>query len=381
MAKDLKINPLGNLMASLYSSGQEFHDITPAMLLSIDETALTPKGIHSMSDRIYDAALKCAAVSETRESLDKKDSSLKKQRNALQLELDSYIDSLRHVLDIWFYSLGSRAPAHPSDEKRRPLYSCTSGDISFIYRCCQYLERQSNFKKDGQHQFFLILVQASGRLINFSRNAHQQSASLKLELEKVVHFPLLNSVPCDVPHFDVNIHTLYICKGLIRCVRNHHAVACTNALIPTVSGSTVLLNVNYCSDCQRFYISYDAYEFYIEKYKSLLTKFVLEGSQTFEGHFDHLADSSPLKLCGYSVSKEAGFSQEEREKILYEMISNRIITKPEAIQYLEWFIHLNGKSEFNWLANEKWKSDLSYVRGLNLVNQTNHIIDLIKPYR
>jgi len=152
-------------------------------------------------------------------------------------------------------------------------------------------------------------------------------------------------------------------------------------LVPTASGLTVLLNATYCADCDRFYISYTEYSYYMEQYKSLLTKFVLNESMQSNGAFGSLADKSPLKLCGYSVSQEKGLSQEERENILYEMISSGIVSKPEAMQYIEWFIRFNGNRETNQLARAKWESDLNYVRNLNLASQPNQRMDAIKPYR
>ena len=169
-------------------------------------------------------------------------------------------------------------------------------------------------------------------------------------------------------------------------VRIPHSGECGAGHIPAIGGRDNISAQVWCikqdgselvrdrNDPVRSF-SYAEYSYYIEQYKSLLTKFVLNESIQSNGAFESLADKSPLKLCGYTVSQERGLTQEERENILYEMISSGIVSKPEAMQYIEWFIHFNGGREINHLARSKWESDLSYVRNLNLANQPNQKID------
>ena len=140
-------------------------------------------------------------------------------------------------------------------------------------------------------------------------------------------------------------------------------------------------NVNLCLECHRFFISYDEYARYLERYKSLLTRIVLvngNGSELFSGNF---AKASPLKLCGYSVSQSKGFSQQERENLLAGVIHNGIMSKPDVIQYLNWFIKMNGHKTGNSIAKEKWESDLAFVRSLDIKKQTTYTISNVVPYK
>ena len=174
--------------------------------------------------------------------------------------------------------------------------------------------------------------------------------------------------------------TLYVYSGLIKCIRDNHMMTCVNALIDTASGETAKLNVNCCLNCNRFYISYDEYERYMAKYKSLLTRIVLvnqNGESTFT---NNLAAESILKLCGYSVSQEKGLSQKERQRLLAKIIHAGIVSKPDVIQHLNWLIKMNGKKTGNDIAKEKWEEDLFFVRNLDMNTQTNHKISSVSPY-
>lgn len=188
----------------------------------------------------------------------------------------------------------------------------------------------------------------------------------------------LSAVPSE---FQYEKHTLYVYQGTIKCTRNHHRTVCVTANIPTASNIIAVLNVNLCLECHRFFISYDEYAKYLERYKSLLTRIVLvngNGSELFSGNF---AEASPLKLCGYSVSQSKGFSQQERESLLAEVIHNGIMSKPDVIQYLNWFIKMNGHKTGNSIAKEKWESDLAFVRSLDIKKQTTYTISNVVPYK
>lgn len=174
--------------------------------------------------------------------------------------------------------------------------------------------------------------------------------------------------------------TLYVYSGRIKCIRDKHNMVCTNAHIETASGETAVLNVNCCLNCNRFYISYDEYARYLEKYKSLLTRIVLvdeNGNSTFA---NSLAVESTLKLCGYSVSQEKGFTSKERATLLAHIIHNGIVSKPDVIQHLNWLIRMNGKKVGNAIAKEKWEEDLAFVRNLDTATQANHTIRSVAPY-
>ena len=174
--------------------------------------------------------------------------------------------------------------------------------------------------------------------------------------------------------------TLYVYSGRIRCIRDKHNMVCANAHIETASGETAILNVNCCLNCNRFYISYDEYSRYMEKYKSLLTRIVLVDESGNSSFTNNLAAESTLKLCGYTVSQEKGFTSKERANLLANIIHNRIVSKPDVIQHLNWLIRMNGKKAGNDIAKEKWEEDLAFVRSLDTNSQSDYQIRHVAPY-
>ena len=100
----------------------------------------------------------------------------------------------------------------------------------------------------------------------------------------------------------------------------------------------------------------------------------------YTNNVDYLAQESPLKLCGYSVAQSAGFSAATRQKLLEDMIRANAIRKHEVIQYLSWFIQMNGQKYGNELAKRKWEDDLRFVRNLDISKQDTYTIEKIKPY-
>lgn len=180
--------------------------------------------------------------------------------------------------------------------------------------------------------------------------------------------------------FDPQSSTLYVYKGRIKCEREHHNIICVNALIPTIGRRRVSINVNYCTNCRQFFISYAEYTHYMARYGSLIAKIVLVSDDTQGNFADQLAAESPLKLCGYSVSQEKGFTQQEREELLETVIRNGIMRKPEVIKYLTWFIQMNGQRFGNEIARSKWSRDLAFVRDLHCEGQSTYSITSVAPY-
>lgn len=391
---------MGYWVISLYKSNKINDTISLKTFDGLNENVLKPENVQMLSNRVYEKCLvytqrynewkltveptKIAKSRVRKQKIKSKDdtTSLVIEDNKLKKKMaDNAINELRQVLDIWFYSLGSRSPNKYCETKRRPIYSCTVPDIKSLAMVSNNISSVIKNQNEAKKLFSNILIYSSGGILDNRFNSNGTSSDLACFVKKTFEYiiPLTNEL--EIPLFDSKVNTLYIYNGIIGCFRDKHHLAGVNALVPTTNELTVLLNATYCADCNRFYISYAEYNYYMGQYKSLLTRFILNESMQTNGAFGGLADKSPLKLCGYSVSQEKGLTQKEREYILYEMISSGIVSKPEAMQYIEWFIRFNGNREINHLARSKWKSDLNYVRNLNLANQPNQRIDMIRPYR
>lgn len=173
---------------------------------------------------------------------------------------------------------------------------------------------------------------------------------------------------------------LYVHKGTIICQRDNHNVVSATAVLLGRNDQTIELTVNYCKDCKRFFINYVSYDAYRNKYGILIGNIVLEdeGRNIFSDVV--LAEASPLKLCGYSVNQQDGYSKETRWYIISKIIDRKIMTKSEIIRYLEYFISINGKKKGNQLALSKWKDDLKFTLSYETNKQERHFISEIKRY-
>lgn len=93
-----------------------------------------------------------------------------------------------------------------------------------------------------------------------------------------------------------------------------------------------------------------------------------------------LADESPLRLCGYSVSQKDGLAQWERQGIIESCIESGAMTKDAVIRLLRWFIEVNGSKKGNELAFKKWCEDLDFALAYNTPRQDKYQIGKITRY-
>jgi len=195
-----------------------------------------------------------------------------------------------------------------------------------------------------------------------------------------VEDPIETPVEIHEPEWTSN-SILYVHKGTIVCQRDSHNVVPATAVLIGRNEADIQLSVNYCHDCNRFFINYVSYEAYRNKYGFLIGNIVLEDDNKTTFGDTVLSEASPLKLCGYSVNQQDGYSRETRQYIITKIISLGIMTKSDVVRYLEYFISMNGKRKGNEIAVMKWKDDLSFTLNFNFENQSKYFITDIKRYK
>lgn len=174
---------------------------------------------------------------------------------------------------------------------------------------------------------------------------------------------------------------LYVHKGTIICQRDHHNVVSATAILLGRFEKNIELTVNYCKDCERFFINYVSYETYKHRYGVLIGNIVMEDEgKTVFGDVV-LAEASPLKLCGYSVNQQDGYTSQMRQYIISKIIDRGIMSKSDIVRYLEYFISINGRQKRNQLALTKWKEDLNFTLAYQAKRQERHYIAEIRRYR
>ncbi|MCC8098911.1 MAG: hypothetical protein LIO78_02450 [Clostridiales bacterium] len=139
------------------------------------------------------------------------------------------------------------------------------------------------------------------------------------------------------------------------------------------------IDVEYCQKCGRLMMNYTSFCLYRERFGVLIRNLRMISSETFNGELT-LAQESPLRLCGYTVSQAEGLTESERHYILAKMIHDNIMPKTEVIRYLEHFINMNGAKEGNELALSKWENDLKFVHNYRIDTQPEVYITKVEKY-
>ena len=153
---------------------------------------------------------------------------------------------------------------------------------------------------------------------------------------------------------------LYVYRRNNICLRSGHNRINATAVLLGFHNKNIILNVQYCPQCKKYYIEETSYLRYREQYGAIIGNIRFESTGSYDENAN-IAEQSPLMLCGYSVSQQVGHSDSDRQYIISRIIDNKILSKTKVIDYLQLFIKKNGKKIGNELALEKWERDLDFT--------------------
>lgn len=161
--------------------------------------------------------------------------------------------------------------------------------------------------------------------------------------------------------FDNTGSILYIFKGTVVCRKHKHMITSATGIVDGLRGK-IKINVNYCTDCNIYFLDYHQYCYYRELYGALLGNFVMLEHSSYGFGYDNMASESILRICGYTVNQQDNLSTADRRCILKYLIDKGIVTRHRVIEYLQFFIN-NALNRPNMrTAQTRWESDLSWVR-------------------
>ncbi len=163
-------------------------------------------------------------------------------------------------------------------------------------------------------------------------------------------------------------NTLYVCKGTIACKRDGHKLEAATGILLGKNDIVIKINTNYCPQCRKYFIGHDEYVRYRQIYGVLLGNIKITNGSFVQSETD-LADESILHMCGYSVNQADNLTAAERQGILQYLIDSKVSSKPEIIEYLNFFIKRNGKRQNMEEAVRRWNEDLRWVREYQLNRQ------------
>ena len=180
--------------------------------------------------------------------------------------------------------------------------------------------------------------------------------------------------------FDSFNNTLFICNGTIRCRRKKHTIVPATGILADIKGKIIYINVNYCTICKKYFIAYNEYLDYRDKYGALLGNFRFENTEnkSSTGMYKNLSAHSILNLVGYSVNQSDDYTASERHTILANIMDRNIASKSQIIDYLHFFINNSSNRKNMDIANSKWQDDLEWTRSYKINQQRKFIVKSIK---
>ena len=140
------------------------------------------------------------------------------------------------------------------------------------------------------------------------------------------------------------------------------------AVVQTISGETINVNVMFCAGCGRYYMNLKAFEEYRKVYKGLLFECVFSADiPSKDSAWFGFAPDSILSRCGYNVKAQT--SEDYRRAVLRYILDSGKATKYEIIEKLSDFIELRVNRANMSEAIEKWAADIHYVSQYQISQQ------------
>lgn len=140
------------------------------------------------------------------------------------------------------------------------------------------------------------------------------------------------------------------------------------AVVQTVSGEMVDVNVMFCQGCGSYFMNIKSFEQYKKLYGGLLFECKLSSdlNKSQYSWFDFAPDSI-LSRCGYTVKE--GVSKEYRQAILRYILDNHKATKYEIIEHISGFINLKYTLPQYRGACKRWEEDIAFVNSYHIQYQ------------
>lgn len=130
----------------------------------------------------------------------------------------------------------------------------------------------------------------------------------------------------------------------------------------------VYLDVYYSKQSQQYFINEESYRLYVSKYGVPYLRVYSDMSDTsFE--YSSLRQFSELNLYGYNVSKTAGLTTSDRQKLLQQLLDNSLLSKVQIVNHLEWLIHTHLYHSTMEDACSCWQEDLRFVHQYKINDQ------------
>ena len=132
------------------------------------------------------------------------------------------------------------------------------------------------------------------------------------------------------------------------------------AVVETVSGGTVKINVMFCRGCGQYFVSLVTLKHHKELYEGLLMECRTDSDiDANKLNWFNFAPDTVLSRCGYTVKE--GVSQEYRHAILSYLLDSGRADKGEIIENINNSIQIRKNQDRYKGACSRWEDDIKFV--------------------
>ncbi len=181
----------------------------------------------------------------------------------------------------------------------------------------------------------------------------------------------------------IGIKDFVVRRSAFKCMHNQHTIKNIEAVVKVMrkrDGTIVdkKVSAGFCEECNTYFIMESTFE-NIKKYGIPLCrvsdeKTYLSNSQSND---IQMAQESVLMQFGYNVGQNEGLTESIRQRILAIIIDNKILSKPEIIGYLDFFISQRITQHKYEIAISKWEKDKEFVSGYRQGEFTQYGVNAI----
>lgn len=157
---------------------------------------------------------------------------------------------------------------------------------------------------------------------------------------------------------------LTIYSGSYYCAnRGHDIEEVYLEVMDMVDGEKKTILVNYCKDCDRYFLAQNALDKYHKRGVYPRARYVLPYSGR---SFEEFNEKSILKLYGYTVGVN-GMNPAERRNLLKTLITEGLVPRYKVIDQLNFDIDVLGQRECMERPKSDWLDDLRFVYQLGSI--------------
>ena len=131
----------------------------------------------------------------------------------------------------------------------------------------------------------------------------------------------------------------------------------------------VPFNVYYDKQGDRYFINETSYLEYAKQYGFPLMKLKTYAPSSTSFSMADLSDMSTLRLYGYTVSKNEGLTDGQRQELLKNLMDSRLMSKTDILNHIEWLVNTHEGNYKYADACDKWTSDIRFVNQYRLDTQ------------